>query len=56
MTYVILTVAHVLVGALTLAASVLLTLASYRLIRGDATKAAAATSGIARSGAESSRA
>jgi heme a synthase len=56
MTYVILTVAHVLVGALTLAASVLLTLASYRLIRGDATKAAAARSGIARSGAESSRA
>jgi cytochrome c oxidase assembly protein subunit 15 len=56
LTYVILTVAHVLVGALTLAASVLLTLASYRLIRGDATKAAAATSGIARSGAESSRA
>jgi cytochrome c oxidase assembly protein subunit 15 len=56
LTYVILTVAHVLVGALTLAASVLLTLASYRLIHGDATKAAAATSGIARSGAESSRA
>jgi cytochrome c oxidase assembly protein subunit 15 len=56
MTYVVLTVAHVLVGALTLAASVLLTLASFRLLRGDATKASAATSGIARSDAESSRA
>jgi heme a synthase len=53
MIYVMLTVAHVLVGALTLAASVLLTLASYRLIRATA---AAATSGISRSGAESSRA
>jgi cytochrome c oxidase assembly protein subunit 15 len=31
--YVVLTVAHVLVGALTLAASVLLTLSSFRLIR-----------------------
>jgi cytochrome c oxidase assembly protein subunit 15 len=56
MTYVVLTVAHVLVGALTLAASVLLTLASFRLLGGDATKASAATSGIARSDAESSRA
>lgn len=56
MTYVVLTVAHVLVGALTLAASVLLTLASYRLLRGGAAAAAAAASGIARSGAESSRA
>jgi cytochrome bd-type quinol oxidase subunit 1 len=55
MTYVMLTVAHVLVGALTLAASVLLALASYRVIRSGAT-AAAATSGISRSGAESSRA
>ncbi len=55
MAYVVLTVAHVLVGALTLAASVLLTLASYRLIR-SGTAAAAATSGIARSSAQSSRA
>lgn len=55
MTYVVLSVAHVLVGALTLAASVLLTLASYRLIR-SGSEATAATSGIARSGAESSRA
>jgi heme A synthase len=35
--YVALTVAHVLVGALTLAASVLLTLASYRIIRAGVT-------------------
>ena len=60
LTYVVLTVAHVLVGALTLAASVLLTLASVRLIRGDAAATAAAdatdTQPIANSSAESSRA
>jgi hypothetical protein len=58
-TYVILTVAHVLVGALTLAASVLLTLASIRVIRGGAMAASAVASGsqrIPNSGAESSRA
>jgi heme a synthase len=54
-TYVVLTVAHVLVGALTLAASVLLTLAGIRLIRSGAS-AAAVTSQIAGSGAERSRA
>jgi heme a synthase len=37
MTYVILTVAHVLVGALTLAASVVLALSAFRAIRKDAT-------------------
>ncbi|MFY9805163.1 MAG: COX15/CtaA family protein [Candidatus Acidiferrales bacterium] len=52
-TYVVLTVAHVLVGALTLAASVVLTLASYRLIRGGVATAAQA---ITSSNAESSRA
>jgi cytochrome c oxidase assembly protein subunit 15 len=41
--YVIVEVAHVVVGALTLAASVLLTLSSFRLIR-SATSAAATTS------------
>ncbi len=53
-TYVILTVAHVLVGALTLAASVVLTLASFRLIRSGGR--IAATSPVAGSNAESSRA
>jgi cytochrome bd-type quinol oxidase subunit 1 len=41
--YVVLTVAHVLGGALTLAASVVLTLSCFRLIRDDA-KVAVATS------------
>jgi cytochrome c oxidase assembly protein subunit 15 len=40
-TYVILTVAHVLVGALTLAASVVLALSAFRVIRNDATVSAA---------------
>jgi cytochrome c oxidase assembly protein subunit 15 len=40
--YVVLTVAHVLGGALTLAASVILTLSCFRLIRDDATVAVAA--------------
>jgi cytochrome c oxidase assembly protein subunit 15 len=40
-TYVILTVAHVLVGALTLAASVVLALSAFRAIRNDATVSAA---------------
>jgi len=40
--YVVLTVAHVLGGALTLAASVVLTLSCFRLIRDDATVAVAA--------------
>jgi len=40
--YVVLTVAHVLGGALTLAASVVLTLSCFRLIRGDATVSVAA--------------
>src|SRR5271169_4645486 len=40
-TYVILTVAHVLVGALTLAASVVLALSAFRAIRGNATVSAA---------------
>lgn len=43
LTYVILSVAHVLVGALTLAASVLLTLACFRLIRRPGTLAARST-------------
>jgi cytochrome c oxidase assembly protein subunit 15 len=56
-TYVVLTVAHVLVGALTLAASVLLTLASIRVISSGAASAAAnETRHIANSSAESSRA
>ncbi len=54
-TYVFLTVAHVLVGALTLAASVLLTLASIRMIGGGAADATD-TQRIANSSAESSRA
>ncbi len=53
-TYVILTVAHVLVGALTLAASVVLALSAYRVIRKDATVSAAAK--VAGSRAEGSRA
>jgi heme a synthase len=40
--YVVLTVAHVLGGALTLAASIVLTLSCFRLIRDDATVAVAA--------------
>jgi cytochrome c oxidase assembly protein subunit 15 len=40
-TYVILTVAHVLVGALTLAASVVLALSAFRAINGNATVSAA---------------
>jgi cytochrome c oxidase assembly protein subunit 15 len=40
-TYVILTVAHVLVGALTLAASVVVALSAFRAIRNDATVSAA---------------
>src|SRR5271156_6383361 len=40
-TYVILTVAHVLVGALTLAASVVLALSAFHAIRGNATVSAA---------------
>src|SRR5271163_1593287 len=40
-TYVTLTVAHVLVGALTLAASVVLALSAFRAIRNDATVSAA---------------
>jgi cytochrome c oxidase assembly protein subunit 15 len=55
-TYVVLTVAHVLVGALTLAASVLLTLASIRVIRGGAAASATETRRIPNSGAENSRA
>lgn len=54
-TYVVLTVAHVLVGALTLAASVLLTLASIRVI-GGAAASATETRRIPNSSAESSRA
>jgi hypothetical protein len=54
-TYVLLTVAHVLVGALTLAASVALTLASVRLVRSGAASTTAKQR-IARPGAESSRA
>jgi cytochrome bd-type quinol oxidase subunit 1 len=38
---VILTVAHVLVGALTLAASVVLALSAFRAINGNATVSAA---------------
>jgi heme a synthase len=40
--YVVMTVAHVLGGALTLAASLILTLSCFRLIRSDATVAVAA--------------
>jgi len=53
-TYVILTVAHVLVGALTLAASVVLALSAYRVVRKDAT--VSATTKVAGSRAEGSRA
>ena len=53
-TYVILTVAHVLVGALTLAASVVLALSAFRAINGNATVSAA--SKVAGSRAEGSRA
>ncbi|MGA7623774.1 MAG: COX15/CtaA family protein [Candidatus Acidiferrales bacterium] len=52
--YVFLSVAHVLVGALTLAASVVLTLTSFRLIRSNGR--IAATGAVAGSNAESSRA
>jgi len=53
-TYVILTVAHVLVGALTLAASVVLALSAFRAINGNATVSAA--SKVAGSHTEGSRA
>jgi cytochrome c oxidase assembly protein subunit 15 len=53
-TYVILTVAHVLVGALTLAASVVLALSAFRAINGNATVSAATK--VAGSRAEGSRA
>jgi cytochrome c oxidase assembly protein subunit 15 len=59
MTYVIVTVAHVLVGALTLASSVLLTLSCYRLIRPKAAVALRSAMETTRAGgtrAESSRA
>ncbi|MFZ3216787.1 MAG: COX15/CtaA family protein [Candidatus Acidiferrales bacterium] len=52
-TYVVLTVAHVLVGALTLAASVVLALSVFHVIRGGATVPAASRVG---SGVEGSRA
>ncbi|HEY4950950.1 MAG TPA: COX15/CtaA family protein [Candidatus Acidoferrales bacterium] len=53
-TYVILTVAHVLVGALTLAASVVLALSAFRSINGNATVSAATKVGGSRT--EGSRA
>jgi len=53
-TYVILTVAHVLVGALTLAASVVLALSAFRAIRGNATVSAATK--VSGESAEGSRA
>ena len=53
-TYVILTVAHVLVGALTLAASVVLALSAFHAIRGNATVSAATK--VAGSSAAGSRA
>src|SRR6202041_4070300 len=53
-TYVILTVAHVLVGALTLAASVVLALSGFHAIRGNATVSAATK--VSGSRAEGSRA
>jgi hypothetical protein len=59
MTYVVITVAHVLVGALTLASSVLLTLSCYRLIRPKAVVALRSALETTRAGgtrAESSRA
>jgi cytochrome c oxidase assembly protein subunit 15 len=46
--YVVTTVTHVLVGALTLAASVVLTLSCFRLIRGNATVAVAVDSQTSR--------
>ena len=46
--YVSVTVAHVLVGALTLAASVLLTLSCFRLIRPAASVASVETPGVSR--------
>ncbi len=58
-TYVILTVAHVLVGALTLAASVVVALSAFRAIRNDATVSAATAvtgSPATGSGTEGSRA
>ena len=59
MTYVIVTVAHVLVGALTLASSVVLTLSCYRLIRPKSVVALRSAMETTRAGgtrAESSRA
>ena len=59
MTYVIVTVAHVLVGALTLASSVVLTLSCYRLIRPKAVVALRSAMETTRAGGtrpESSRA
>ena len=59
MTYVIVTVAHVLVGALTLASSVVLTLSCYRLIRPKsvvALRSAMETTHAGGTRAESSRA
>src|SRR6202167_843747 len=53
-TYVILTVAHVLVGALTLGASVVLALSAFRAIRGNATVSAGTK--VSGSRAEGSRA
>jgi cytochrome c oxidase assembly protein subunit 15 len=53
-TYVVLTVAHVLVGALTLAASVVLALSAFHVIRRDATVSAATK--VTSSRAEGSRA
>jgi heme a synthase len=58
-TYVVLTVAHVLIGALTLAASVVLALSAFRVIRSGATVSAVtkiAGSGPGDSSAEGSRA
>jgi cytochrome c oxidase assembly protein subunit 15 len=59
MAYVVITVAHVLVGALTLASSVVLTLSCYRLIRPKAVVALRSAMETTRTGgtrAESSRA
>ena len=59
MSYVFITVAHVLVGALTLASSVVLTLSCYRIIRPKATIALRSAMETSRAGgtrAESSRA
>lgn len=46
--YIVTTVTHVLVGALTLAASVVLTLSCFRLIRGNATVAVAMDAPVSR--------